>query len=345
MAGHEADEKVPGDVVDHADQVGKVHVQTQVPAVGVHVLAQKGDLLIPGGHQLLRLGYHVLRPAGPLPPPDVGHHAVGAEVVAAVHDGEPGLHAAVPFIGDALRHHAVVLLGGEDAFMLCHHLQQQLREAPQLMGAKDQIHHRVGLLQFLGHVLLLHHAAADGDDLAGAGLLAVVQSAHIAQHPHFRVFPDGAGVDHDHIRLKLILGEAVAHHGQVAPQLLAVGLVLLAAVGIHHGQGAAAVGGDFVKDLAANILLGLDGPDIDHFSLVRHRFLLLVDSISFNLNTKAVEFSTIIMYNVISQKVVYQEECHACYQYPLPPCGGHDRRRRGGGAPGFCDQGIGGKFL
>ena len=156
--------------------------------------------------------------------------------------------------------------------MLCHHLEQQLREAPQLMRAEDQIHHRVGLLQLLGHVLLLHHAAADGDDLAGAGLLAVVQSAHIAQHPHFRVLPDGAGVDHDHIRLKLILGEAVAHHGQVAPQLLAVGLVLLAAVGIHHGQGAAAAGGNLIKNLVTNILLGLDGLDIDHFSLVRHWF-------------------------------------------------------------------------
>ena len=115
MARHEADAKIAGDGVDHADEVGEVHPAVEVLPVGVHVLPEQGDVLIARFHKLSRLAQHVLRPAGALPSAHVGHDAVGAEVVAAVHDRQPGLHAAVSLLGDALGHGAGVLFGGEDA--------------------------------------------------------------------------------------------------------------------------------------------------------------------------------------------------------------------------------------
>ena len=250
--------------------------QSQVLAVGVHVLAQEGDVLIARRNELPCLPDHVLGLAGALPAPDVGHDAVGAEVVAAVHDGEPGLHAAVPPLGDALGHGAVALLGGEDPLFAGHGLFQQLREAPELVGPEDQVHDGIGLLDLLGDVGLLHHAAADGDDLPGPGLFGVVQGAHVAEDPHLRVLPHGAGVHHDHVRLELVLGKAVAHLGQIAPQLFAVGLVLLAAVGVHHGQGPLPVGGDPVKNPAADLLLPGDLFGGDLVSHIAHSRLSFV---------------------------------------------------------------------
>ena len=270
VAGHEADEKIPRNVVDHADQIGEVHAAVQILAVGIHVLPQQGDVLIALIHQLPGLSEDVLRQAGALPAPHIGHNAVGAEVVAAVHDGKPRLYLPVPAEGDALGHGAGAVPGSEYTLVSGHHLLHKLRETPKLMGAEDQIHHRVGLFDLLRHMGLLHHAAADGNDLFRLVLFRMVQGTHIAQHPHLRVLPDGAGVHHDDIRLKFVLGEAVAHFGQIAPQLFAVRLVLLAAVGVHHGQRPPAPVGNTLKDPGADLLLGLDLLYIDNFSFFVH---------------------------------------------------------------------------
>ena len=57
-----------------------------------------------------------------------------------------------------------------------------------------------------------------------------------------RVVPDGAGVQQDQVRLGGVVCKAKAHGGQHPPQLLAVGLVLLAAIGHHMGQAPLAEG-------------------------------------------------------------------------------------------------------
>ncbi len=120
--------------------------------------------------------------------------------------------------------------GGEQAV-------DELGEAPQHLGAKDQVHMAVGFLHLLGHVGLLGHAAAQADELAGVAPLHMHQGPHVAQHPLLGVLPDGAGVDDDDIGLLLVLGKAIAHLLQIAPDALRVGLVLLAAVGVHKGEG------------------------------------------------------------------------------------------------------------
>ena len=255
MAGHKANQKISGDGVDPLQQVGKIHVQPQILAVGVDVLAQEGDVLIPLLHQLPHLGEDQLRVTAPLPAPDVGDDAVSAEVVAAVHNGDPGLQLALPGHRQALGDVAGGVGGLKDPLTLVQHLAEQLGELPQDVGAKDQIHMPEGLLDLLRHMGLLHGAAAQADDLAGLALFRVGQGAHIAQHPHLRVLPDGAGVDDDDVRLLLVLGKAVAHLGQHAPELLRVRLVLLTAIGVHHGQGLLGELRDASIDLLPDLLL------------------------------------------------------------------------------------------
>ena len=50
------------------------------------------------------------------------------------------------------------------------------------------------------------------------------------------MLPNGAGIHQHQVGLMLVVGKAVAHLAQIAPQALRVGLVLLAAIGVHHGQ-------------------------------------------------------------------------------------------------------------
>ena len=115
------------------------------------------------------------------------------------------------------------------------YLIQQLRELPQRLGAEHQIHMAVGLAHLLGHLRPLRHASAQADHLLGVGLLRVGQRAQIAIDPLLRVFADGAGVQHHHVRLSGVVGEGAAHGLQHAHDVLTIGHVLLAAEGVHHG--------------------------------------------------------------------------------------------------------------
>ena len=94
-----------------------------------------------------------------------------------------------------------------------------------------------GLPHLLGHMGLLGHTAAQADDLLRVAALHMDQRPQVAQHPLLGVLPDGAGVQNDDPGLLLIGGEVIAHLAQIAPDALGVGLVLLAAIGVHKGQG------------------------------------------------------------------------------------------------------------
>ena len=256
MTGHEAQDEVPLQGVQLPQKIGKIQAAPQVLPIGVHVLAQEIDLFETLCDQFPGFPDHVLRLPAPLPAPDIGDDAVGAEIVAAVHDGEPGPHPG----GMEYRKPLITLpvdipglvdpapVGGIE-------LLQQLREPPDLMGTEDQIHIGVGGLQLFPHMGLLHHAAAEGKALAGLGSLGVAQGAHVPQDPQLRVAPDGAGIQEDEVRLLLPVRKAPAHIPEHAPEALAVRLVLLAAVGIHKGQGGRRQGGVMLRRLRHDLPL------------------------------------------------------------------------------------------
>ena len=144
---------------------------------------------------------------------------------------------------------------------------EQLGELPQGLRSEDQVHMAVGIAQLVHVVGLLSHAAAQTDDLAGLSPLGVDQGPHVAQHPLFGVLPDGAGVDDDDVGLLLPVSEGKAHGPEVAPDALGIGLVLLAAVGIHKSRRRGGPGGIHLRDtpaqfhLAGHLLGGDAGGD------------------------------------------------------------------------------------
>ena len=117
-------------------------------------------------------------------------------------------------------------------------------------------------------MLLLNHAAADGDDLRRLRLLGVIQRTDIPQHAHLGMLTHSTGVDHNHVRLKFIPGKTVSHFRQITAKLLAVRFILLAAVGIDHGQRTGSVSGYTVEYSAADVQLTLDLPVRNGLSFV-----------------------------------------------------------------------------
>ena len=142
------------------------------------------------------------------------------------------------------------------------------------MRSEDEVNDAVGLFQLLGHVLLLRHAAADRDDLLGIARLGVRQRADVAEHARLGVLAHGAGVHDDDVGREFVLREIKAHGAQIAAQLFAVGLVLLAAVGVDHGQRLTAAGGKMRAQLRADVQLALDVRFGDLYSLIAHAMLL-----------------------------------------------------------------------
>lgn len=273
VAGHKPDEELTGNGVDLLQQPREIHAQVQVFPVGVDVLAQKRDVFVPGVHQGSHFVQDLLRLAAPFPSPDVGDDAVGAEVVTPVHDGHPALEPVLAHRRDALGHGADLIPGGKDALALGHLFHQQFGELPQQLRAKDQVHIGKGLFQPLHHVLLPGHAPADADDLPRMPPLRVGQGAHIAKDPLLRVFPHGAGVQQDQVGPLFRVGKGVPHPGQIAPQTLGVGFILLAAVGVNKGQLLAGAVLQQGMDLVAKGQLAVDLRRRDGHSLSQSRFL------------------------------------------------------------------------
>ena len=90
MGGGEPDPFDPCDLAYGVDQIGKIGSVRLRLSIGVHVLSQEGYLpdALPG--QRLDLTDDLRQGAALFPPPECRYDAVGAEVVAPLHDRHKG---------------------------------------------------------------------------------------------------------------------------------------------------------------------------------------------------------------------------------------------------------------
>jgi len=106
-----------------------------------------------------------------------------------------------------------------------------------MVGGEYAVHMGKTLFNPVGDLGLSCHAAAQEDLLLRVAALGMGQGAQIAEDPLLRMLTDGAGVHDDHIGPLRAGHDGVAALGQIAPELLRVRLILLAAVGFHIGGG------------------------------------------------------------------------------------------------------------
>ena len=153
-----------------------------------------------------------------------------------------------------------------------------------MVGGKHAVHVGIAVPDAVGNLGFPRHTAAQENFLLRVAALGVGQCAQIAENPLLGVFPDGACVHDDHIRALGAADDGIAALGEKAPQLFGIGLVLLAAVGLHIGGGRTAfglpVGGNFITAGELGVQLGLrnDGgfgvhvgnPPMDTISIVNN---------------------------------------------------------------------------
>ena len=220
----------PVDVAAGAQQLGEGLPVAELDAVGVHVLAQQGDLDGTVVDERLDLGQDLAGAAVLFLAAQGRDDAEGAGVVAAHGDRYPARVDGVALGGQG---------GGKDVerfedlqlgLIVVAGPVQQRRQGTDIVGAEHGIHPR-GFLED-GLAVLLRETAADGDLHARVGFLDRGEDAEVAVQLVVGVFPDRAGVE-DHDVGQLAGGGDVACGFQHAGHPLGIVHVHLAAEGAH----------------------------------------------------------------------------------------------------------------
>ncbi len=234
MAGGVADAQQPIDPGQPPHQRAEAALD---PVIGVHVLAEQGDLARAGVDKRPRLGFDIRRGTGDLRAAGVGDHAEGAELVAALLDGEEGADAfdrppswqgvELGFGLELHRHRRLAAPAGRG---------DQLRQAVVALRADDNVDRALALgdLGAFG----LGHAAGNRDQHAfppGARLLAQgLQPAELGIDLLRRPFADVAGVEHHEVGVLGPIGHPPAVRAEQLGHPLAVVDVHLAAVALDE---------------------------------------------------------------------------------------------------------------
>ena len=208
--------------------------------VGIHVLAEQGDLDDPFVHQRLHLGEDVSGPAVDLLAAKSRNDAERAGVVATDRDRHPPRIRGLAFGGQ----------GGRKGFQCIDDLDlglrivasafEQHRQRSEVVCSEHDVDPR-GLLQD-GAAILLGKTAADSDLHSGTTRLDRCQMREVAVQLVVGVLPDGAGVEDHQVGITIVgcaditgLFEETGNTlGVVDIHLTAVGADL---VGAPHGVG------------------------------------------------------------------------------------------------------------
>ena len=163
------------------------------------------------------------------------HHAIGTEVVAAVHHRQPravGARTAYRHsLADDAEIPARLRRGHGEALLLALGAEQKLGQQMQPVRPEQEIHIGIACKELRAAVLLLDHAAADGDEQVGPVRFELFKLTGARERAQLGVLAYGAGVDDDQIGLCGFADRRIAAQPADAQQLLAVRFVLLAAEG------------------------------------------------------------------------------------------------------------------
>ena len=233
MAGHKAQAEIAVNLRDLLDQLRKAASARK----GVDVLPEQSHILGACSNHIAHLIEHKMIVAAALSVAHIGHDAVRAKIVAAVHNADPRLGAARAQDRHALTNLTSCFADVEAAAMPVKHLTEVFREAVEHGRFKRKIHIGITVFQLLHAMRLRRHAAADRDDKLAVLCFEMLILPDRRERLLLGMLTDGAGVDHDQIGVFYVIGDRIAHFRRHAAQLFRVRLVLLAAEG--HDRGAA----------------------------------------------------------------------------------------------------------
>ena len=207
--------------------------------VGVDVLPQQHYFFGSGCSKAFYLFEHPFRRPAALSAPGIRHYAVGAEVVAALHDAYVSLERVFSLCGEPFSYGLAVLPDLHDILVLFGHVPEKLWKLMQIVSSEDQIHPGIFGFELVYVYLLLHHAPADADYPSRVLFVRVLE---LPQHPVkalVSVLPHGTRVEHANIRLLELRTVFITHILEHPGERLRIPLVHLAAecnyvIGFFH---------------------------------------------------------------------------------------------------------------
>ena len=230
MRGHKAN-ALDARLADAVQKLCKGYALAAVQAVAVYILPDQHDFLYAGFYQLVGLAHDIVRSTGTLTPAHIGHDAVGAEIVAAVHHRDIRLDIAFTVNRQALGQRAGFVFYADDALMVGNSLPQVFGQTIKISRAEGHVDKRILLEELLRHFLLLNHAAAHTDEHVRTLFFYFLQPGYIAQCLALGIIADAAGVVQHKIGGSTLRRRLKPHFLQHAGQLFAVVRVHLAAIG------------------------------------------------------------------------------------------------------------------
>ena len=219
VRGHEAHAANALHLVHHAQEVSEVCTLV-VFAVRVHILPEQRHLAIALRHGALHLRNDLLRRAAALTSAHIGDDAVGAVVVAAVHDRHPRGELAAARNGQILRNLAVRERHIHNGRMLRRNLCDDAREFLYLARTEHEVDMRCAAHEVVA--LLLRHTARDAEDQLWVLLLDLLDLADLPIHLVLCCLAHAAGVDEDDVGICRLLCPHVARPLQLSLHALGV---------------------------------------------------------------------------------------------------------------------------
>ena len=232
MGGGKAHAQVRCNGGHHLQEPGEVHrLVGRFPQVAVHVLAQQGYFLISFMVHVAGFTHDGMCVPGTLGPAGIGHHAVGAYVVASSHDGNKGRYAASVRAngGDV----GISLFPGQQYVNLRGVRADGLQQAgPGTVGIGA--HHQVHLAGFQELVLqAFGHASHDANQKAWLCGTQLVKDLDASPNALLGVVTDTAGVGHYQVGLLHHFRAFIAGIGKDGEDDLGVVHVHLTPVGFN----------------------------------------------------------------------------------------------------------------
>ena len=152
MRGHEPHPEIARKIPDRFQKLRKAQIVLQILPIGVDIGAEKGDLDKALSDQVFCLGYNIRRQSSPLKSADKRNDAVGAEVVAAVHDRKTRPDAVLTNGRKPFGDYAVAFGNIKDPAALFpfrhEHLMNDLRKGMNHMSAENHIDPRKACLLY-----------------------------------------------------------------------------------------------------------------------------------------------------------------------------------------------------
>jgi hypothetical protein len=132
VRGSESNPNGGGDLfLDAPQELGEVDARLQALAIRIHIMPQEDDLIISGGYESHNFLQYLLWGTALFSTSQVGNHAIGTEIIAALHDLDPCFEPV-----ETERDNWLLLLLGVPLF------SQQRWDLGNLVGSYHEVHKR-----------------------------------------------------------------------------------------------------------------------------------------------------------------------------------------------------------